>query len=71
MLMRLIDADEVIVSNDLPFRATIRRVMEQQPTAYDVSDVLQSVLNAEKLIYENESYIKVSDAMKLIKEGVL
>lgn len=69
--MRLIDADEVIVSNDLPFRATIRRVMEQQPTAYDVSDVLQSVLNAEKLIYENESYIKVSDAMKLIKEGVL
>lgn len=69
--MRLIDADEVIVSNDLPFKATIRRVMEQQPTAYDVSDVLQSVLNAEKLIYENESYIKVSDAMKLIKEGVL
>lgn len=69
--MRLIDADAVNISNDLPFKAAVRRVVVQQPTAYDVSDVLQSILNAEKLIYENESYIKVSDAIKLIKESIL
>lgn len=69
--MRLIDADAVNVASDLPFKSSVRRVIAQQPTAYDVSDVLQSILNAEKLIFENESYVKVGDAIKLIKESVL
>lgn len=69
--MRLINADTIKISNDLPFKEAVRRTIAQQPTAYDVSDVLQSILNAEKLIYENESYIKVGDAVKLIKEGIL
>ena len=39
MDMRLIDANNLRVPNDAPYKASVKRVVEQQPTVYDAKEV--------------------------------
>lgn len=43
--MRLIDADNIKIPGDANYKASVKRVIESQPTAYDVDKVIEKLEN--------------------------
>ena len=86
--MRLIDVDKAIkdlkqFTYDCNFENIVGvlkviRVLEQQPTAYDVDKVISNIWDRSELIHikhncydEIEDYIRVTDVTQIVREGGL
>lgn len=72
--MNLVDADNIKIPSDVPYKGAVRRTIMQQSTAFDIGMVLEQledygkwkgVLYCEEDGYEN--YIPVSVAKKIVQ----
>ena len=71
--MRLIDADNIKIPGDANYKASVKRVIESQPTAYDVDKVikqLESQIELKVTQYPiHGRYIKKNMAIEIVKAG--
>ena len=73
--MRLIDADNIKIPADAPYKASVKRVIAQQPTAYDVDKVVEQIENHKTYIYRGNDIvgerhgITREEAIEIVKAG--
>lgn len=61
--MRLIDADNIIYPNDTKHKASLKRIIELQDTAYDVDKVIESLKRLQ------EDGMPMRTAINFVKSG--
>jgi fructose/tagatose bisphosphate aldolase len=75
--MRLIDADELLkhfryggrdTEYDKAWISTVRRIIKEQPTAYDINKVIDNLREPAEYI-NGKYYITVENAIAIVKEG--
>ena len=81
--MRLIDADELIkqfhyggiadTEEDKAWTATVRRTINEQPTAYDIDKVVEQLGNASCYIEDGNGHaghlVFTDEAIEIVKKG--
>lgn len=71
--MRLVDADNIRVPNDERYKGSLRRLIAQQPTAYDIEKAERKLEQNSFLIDGNDDSVKVIDletALDIVDECI-